>query len=935
MVRKPEGIASIMVAICAGLAILYGFIALADPTWLKLLLVCAITISGVLVRGQRRRARLRSLVEFVPTVQADLSPVHLGAKPSPIAGQRFGKDIPPYIARPPFEQRLDAELRADNWVVVRGVANSGKSHAIYEAIGRVLPRHHVIMPREPEGGSDPLTQLLSQDSPLHRWRRYVLVVNDFDTRLAAAGTVPIPRWLRAHKNARLIATVSSERWNDLVNVSPGSATARLLSDRPTVTLSPEFHDDALGEARRRYGLPRGKTRLGEFLAEAEITVSRFDAGAGENPAGRALALSAVNCARAGLARPIALSRLLEMSRKVSGDDGRSFDEDDWLGAVGFCVSRPTRTVDLLHVFEEAEDPTVAINPAALEHAERYSRASGEPTVLPDHIWQAVVTIVAEGPEDLLAIGAAASWRRRPDLAEHLLRGVSESGDPGPAPGSAAELLRDLERPAEDGPVEGMLRRVSIGPDPDRSRRRSRSPLGAGAAAAPFDATPAEPSRWRSLYAHRGARDAIRFAVLLVCDVAAVLVGIALAHALGSLTLSPSSGGRLTAAATGVAAALVFVFFLLFGLYRADRERARLGEIIKGVGLVAFSLGALALGEGYGLTNLPLAALAAVGAIGLAYLFRWIYDLLSRRAVLAAKLQSRALLVDPEQPAATARLLLRSSRRPMQIVGYLAPRSPGGDCLGETGEMETVARNHSIDRLIIADHSLGAEERRALIYRAHTLDLATELVPSPAELIQGATDSLDEMLVPLIEVRPLYLNYVDNLTKRFIDIVLTLLIGAIVALPLLVIVSILRLQSPEPVIERTQRPGLGALYFGMLRLRTTSAGAPSRFGRWLERWRVDELPQLWNVLAGTMSLVGPRPVDSATFAVLDQFERARYVVRPGITGLWQISGRLHSLEDMTNLDLSYCRKWTPLLDLTVLLRTVPAIFADPPESYSEG
>jgi lipopolysaccharide/colanic/teichoic acid biosynthesis glycosyltransferase len=826
-------------------------------------------------------------------------------------------------------------LRENPKVLLKGIANSGKSHAIYEAIGRALPRHRVILPKEPaDGGSDPLTDLLSSRSPLRRRYSYVMVINDIDARLAAVGSLEIERWLRTHPKSRLIATVSAERWQELTKIDAGSSnasTARALSQFPAHHLSPEFHGKALMAAREKYQLPRGKTRLGEFLAEAEVTVSRLDLGARTCPPGRALALSAINCARAGLTRPIALSRLVDMSRLITSHDYPStpFDLDDWDRAIGYCISESPETADLLHIAEEDEDPFVTPNPAGIEHADRHQRKDQGGTELPDYVWDAVIEIVADGDEDLLAIASAAASRGRPDLTGEIWQEIAASEKPGTVSQRAAQFLKESDLEASEGSVPGMLRRISLGPDPKQASAHWDRNLRPPKAGAPFDPSPPEDSKWRELYSHRILRDTLRFSVLLAMDVFAVLSGIFLARLLGTLTLSPSSQGHLKPGAALVAAVLVFLFFLLFGLYRSDGERARLGEIIKGVGLVAVSLCAIALGEGYSLTSLPLAALATISAVAIAYGLRRLYDEVSRRAIVRAKLQSTALLVCSEQPAAIASLLLASCRRPMRIVGYLAPsrRADEEGWLGTIGDFEGVARAKSIDRVIIADKSLSAEDRRDLIYRAHTVDLATELVPSPAELIQGATELLDEMLTPLIKVRPLYLTYVDSFTKRAIDVVLALLIGAAVAIPFAVLALYLRITGNESVFVRTLRPGLSSLDFTMFRLRTTEEGVTTRLGTRMERWRIDELPQLLNVLAGSMSIVGPRPIDNPAFEDLDEFQKARYVVRPGLTGLWQISRREHSLEEMTNLDLTYCRKWTPLLDLTILLRTVPAIVFD--------
>jgi lipopolysaccharide/colanic/teichoic acid biosynthesis glycosyltransferase len=97
------------------------------------------------------------------------------------------------------------------------------------------------------------------------------------------------------------------------------------------------------------------------------------------------------------------------------------------------------------------------------------------------------------------------------------------------------------------------------------------------------------------------------------------------------------------------------------------------------------------------------------------------------------------------------------------------------------------------------------------------------------------------------------------------------------------------------------------------------------GRFLRRNSIDELPQLWNVLRGDMSLVGPRPLPLRDHARLADWHRRRYLVLPGITGLWQVSGRSElDFDDMVRLDFLYLERWSVLLDLVILLKTVPAV-----------
>jgi lipopolysaccharide/colanic/teichoic acid biosynthesis glycosyltransferase len=154
-----------------------------------------------------------------------------------------------------------------------------------------------------------------------------------------------------------------------------------------------------------------------------------------------------------------------------------------------------------------------------------------------------------------------------------------------------------------------------------------------------------------------------------------------------------------------------------------------------------------------------------------------------------------------------------------------------------------------------------------------------------------------------------------------------------------------------VLFRSMRPGIGADPFPCLKFRTMSHGAErlqdeleehnemagalfkiredprvTRVGSFLRRWSLDELPQLINVLRGDMSLVGPRPLPERDYQRLDDWHRKRYLVLPGMTGLWQVSGRSElDFDELVRLDFLYLERWSVFLDLTILLKTIPAVF----------
>jgi exopolysaccharide biosynthesis polyprenyl glycosylphosphotransferase len=195
-----------------------------------------------------------------------------------------------------------------------------------------------------------------------------------------------------------------------------------------------------------------------------------------------------------------------------------------------------------------------------------------------------------------------------------------------------------------------------------------------------------------------------------------------------------------------------------------------------------------------------------------------------------------------------------------------------------------------------------------------------------------------------------------LVKQLMDVsgAALLLVGLTFVVPLIPVVALLiKWKSPGPILFRQQRSGLNGRPFTMLKFRTMADDAEQRkheleafnemngpvfkvtndpritpLGRVLRRYSIDELPQLWNVLRGEMSLVGPRPLPVAeTRRFPDLAHRRRLSVKPGLTCLWQVSGRnqVKDFQDWVRLDLEYIDNWSLWLDLKILLRTIPAVF----------
>jgi exopolysaccharide biosynthesis polyprenyl glycosylphosphotransferase len=221
----------------------------------------------------------------------------------------------------------------------------------------------------------------------------------------------------------------------------------------------------------------------------------------------------------------------------------------------------------------------------------------------------------------------------------------------------------------------------------------------------------------------------------------------------------------------------------------------------------------------------------------------------------------------------------------------------------------------------------------------------EILIDRAEFVPGQT-------VPLFTLRPPVFEGIDYALKRTFDLTLSIA-GLMLLSPVLLVIAIaVKLSSRGPIFYRSIRPGMAGKPFYCFKFRTMrehadqiqadleplneSSGALfkirhdprlTKVGRVLRRFSLDELPQLVNVVRGEMSLVGPRPLPMRDFERLEEWHKKRYLVLPGITGLWQVSGRSElDFDDLVRLDFLYLERWSILLDLSILLKTIPAVLS---------
>jgi lipopolysaccharide/colanic/teichoic acid biosynthesis glycosyltransferase len=186
-------------------------------------------------------------------------------------------------------------------------------------------------------------------------------------------------------------------------------------------------------------------------------------------------------------------------------------------------------------------------------------------------------------------------------------------------------------------------------------------------------------------------------------------------------------------------------------------------------------------------------------------------------------------------------------------------------------------------------------------------------------------------------------------KRSLDVTLGVVLGAVALPAMLLIAAAIRLDSPGPVLFCAKRIGRHGKLFCMYKFRTMVEGAEERLhefahlnvangmvkipndprvtrtGKWLRRFSLDELPQVYNVIVGHMSLVGPRPHDVGDLPAHELEQDLRLGMRPGLTGLWQVTARSDPrLESRVHFDLHYVARWSLLLDVKILAKTIPAV-----------
>jgi exopolysaccharide biosynthesis polyprenyl glycosylphosphotransferase len=290
---------------------------------------------------------------------------------------------------------------------------------------------------------------------------------------------------------------------------------------------------------------------------------------------------------------------------------------------------------------------------------------------------------------------------------------------------------------------------------------------------------------------------------------------------------------------------------------------------------------------------------------------------------------------------------------LELVGFVDD-APGPDVLGATDQLTALVDRLKVDWVVLACSEAPHERTLELVREVRRPDVHLSIVPNFYELFASNAALEDIEGVPVVSLPSMSLSRTVRALKRSVDLVASAA-GLLALSPVLAAAALaIKLDSRGPVLFRQARHGRSGRTFRIVKFRTMVDGAEARrfdlahlnemegggplfkihddpritrVGAFLRKWSIDELPQLWNVLRGQMSLVGPRPFVVHESEQITGWASRRLETTPGITGLWQVLGRNDiPFEEMVKLDYVYVTNWSLWWDVKILVQTLPVVLA---------
>ncbi len=342
-------------------------------------------------------------------------------------------------------------------------------------------------------------------------------------------------------------------------------------------------------------------------------------------------------------------------------------------------------------------------------------------------------------------------------------------------------------------------------------------------------------------------------------------------------------------------------------------------------------------------------------------FRKLFQLAAQKKIF----RRRVLIIGTDETAKMVAVEMDlDESHGFEIVGFADDELTKGEkvfedlcVVGKISQLKALVKKYEIEDIIIAQSEITHEKLLELIDKAKATKANVRLASNVYRIIPEKIFVERFLGVPVVLMPQNYNNLLFSVYKRVFDFVFAVAALLFLAIPFLIIAALIKYSSKGPVFFRTKRIGKDGKPFEFYKFRTmytdsddtihrefvsefikqngtekkekikkiTDDPRVTRVGKFLRKTSLDELPQLFNVLRGEMSVVGPRPCLPYEWEQYDEWHRRRFSVIPGCTGLWQVSGRSAvDFNDMVILDLFYIDNMSPLLDLKIIFRTIPVM-----------
>jgi exopolysaccharide biosynthesis polyprenyl glycosylphosphotransferase len=343
------------------------------------------------------------------------------------------------------------------------------------------------------------------------------------------------------------------------------------------------------------------------------------------------------------------------------------------------------------------------------------------------------------------------------------------------------------------------------------------------------------------------------------------------------------------------------------------------------------------------------------ALTLVLFERYLWRRFTRRAREHGWLALRTLIVGANAEAGRVATEMRQAELGFTPLGYVCGDAWGRPTtdipmLGHIDDLPRLIQENGADCVFVASSAVHPGEMAQVSKTARREGIEVRITANVQEVLSSRVAAQPLGALMTFSLKPVSLTGLQAVAKRSFDMVTTAIAMTLAAPVLGLIALAVKLSSKGPVFFRQERVGYHGRPFTLLKFRTmvvnaeemlgdlmqhNEASGPlfkmkddprvTRVGRFLRKWSLDELPQLWNVLVGDMSLVGPRPPLPREVAQYEDWMMARLEVRPGLTGLWQVSGRSElDFEDYVRLDLFYIENWSLAYDLFIIAKTIPTL-----------